>query len=421
MVQPISIAMRYASPNNADSELKEWGMAQTGTESTISGRSTDAWQPDWERLADQIVNRTLRVQSGERVVYLADPEAHPALLEAVRASVLRAGGVEQATILAWTERIVKLRTAQPTWPGSEIFTREARAHADVFNTADVFMWLPTGPEGSSRITHWETEWILGRWRGRGLHFHWFTDPAKPLGHPIHAELERIYERGILELDYAAHARLQEKVVTAIRGKRLRVTTPAGTDVTLTCPADGWYHTNDGDGSHERVLRATCARDREHELPCGAVRSVPAPNSVDGVIALRGGVLPRRQVAWNGFGLDIGAFAEHLDIVFKDGHITELRAGAKQAAMDEQRKTFRGDWDRLGEIVIGTNPLLPTPKEASMPTYWGFGDGWFRFHLGENLESGGTFQGNVWINLWVGDATISADGETIVRDGKLVIG
>jgi hypothetical protein len=98
----------------------------------------------------------------------------------------------------------------------------------------------------------------------------------------------------------------------------------------------------------------------------------------------------------------------------------MRGGRAQAALDAARAGLSGDWDRLGEVVFGTNPLLSTPPGAMMPTYWGFGEGWLRLHLGDNLESGGTFASPVSVNLFFGDATVSAEENVIVRDGTLRI-
>jgi hypothetical protein len=145
-----------------------------------------------------------------------------------------------------------------------------------------------------------------------------------------------------------------------------------------------------------------------------VRSIPEPDSVNGVLSLR------REPAWNGFGIDVARFAADLDLEFRDGRISRLHAGDGQAELDAAWDALRGDKDRLGEIVFGTNPLLTTPAAARMPTYWGFGDGAFRFHLGDNAESGGRFHSNLWLNLFLTDTTITADGETIVRDGACVV-
>jgi leucyl aminopeptidase (aminopeptidase T) len=240
-------------------------------------------QPNWDALAEQIVDRTLRIAAGERVVYLADPHVCPELLDAVRERVLRARAIDQATILNWTPRLAALRT--PSGQALEAATgqQERYAHRDLLNTAG-----------------------------------------------------------------------------------------------------------------------------------GAVRTVPSPDSARGIIALR------REPAWNGAGFPVAQFASHLDIVFQNGRIVELRGGSKRDELDVLRATFAGDWDRLGEVVLGTNPLLTTPAEARMPTYWGFGEGWLRLHLGDNLESGGRFQSEVWTNLFLGTATVTADNTVIVRDGTLLI-
>jgi leucyl aminopeptidase (aminopeptidase T) len=372
------------------------------------------WRPDWEAIADRIVRRTLRVSRGERVVFMADPLTVPGCFEAVREAVWEVGAIEHATILNWTPRLMALRSPAGTSPDPAAAVREAYAHSELLAGADIFMWLPTDHFYRASVTRRESEWILGRWSGRGLHCHWFPDPAQPRGHPIHRELERIYERAILQLDYEAHARRQRAVVDAIRGRTLRVTTPDGTELRFRCPTDGWYHLNDGDQSPEKARRAICARDREEELPCGAVRTIPAEDSVEGVVSLR------RVPGWNGRGIELAKFGEHLDLVFRGGRITELRGGARQAELDAERAWLHGDWDRLGEIVIGTNPLLETPSGAAIPTYWGFGEGVFRAHLGDNLESSGRFESNLWLNVWLTDATIEANGETIVRDGRLLI-
>jgi len=369
------------------------------------------WKPDWPAIADHIVNRTLQIQRGERVIYMIDAWLYADLLDCVRAAVLNVGGIEQATILTWTKRLRELRTPRGTSPDPELVQLEQRAHLDLFQTADVFMWLPNDFTVRGTYTGWETEWILDRWRGRGIHCHWFPDPLAPAGDGVHRKLEYIYQRAILELDYAALKKRQQQLLAAIRGRTLRVTTPEGTDITFSLPADGWYHCNDGELSRERALRAVCARDREEEVPCGAVRTVPAPDSANGVIALR------KTVAWNGFPFDVNEYVP-LDIVFKDGRITELKSSKDNAKLNQIYTSLTGDKDRLGEIVIGTNPLLETPRGASMPTYWGFGDGAFRFHLGDNIESAGKYRSNLWINLFLSDVTVTCGSDILVKDGKL---
>ncbi len=81
----------------------------------------------------------------------------------------------------------------------------------------------------------------------------------------------------------------------------------------------------------------------------------------------------------------------------------------------------GDKDRLSEIVIGTNPLLPlTIEGAAMPVYWAFGAGGFRLHLGDIVESGGPFESSFSAELWFTDATVTADGAPVISEGRLLV-
>jgi len=381
-------------------------------------KSLDAWRPDWSALAAQIVDRSLQVARGERVVYLVDPNECAELFDEVRAAVLRRGGVEQATILGWSRRLAEQRTPGGRALDAETAQRELAAHRGLLATAGIFIWLPTSYAYPEAITTWESERILSDWRGRGVHFHWFPDAGSPPDHPVHRELERVYQRAILDLDYAAHAERQRRLVNAIRGRTIRVTTDQGTDITFACPKDGWYCRNDGDASPARSR--TTARDREEELPCGAVRLIPDKGSARGVIALRGGISGHTW-NWNGTGLDLAKLGDDIDIVFADGRVTELRSKTHQPELDRIRAGLRGDWDRVGELVFGTNPLLVTPPAARMPAYWAFGEGGFRIHLGHNWESGGDYDSDLYINLFFMNTTISvAGGDTMVSGGRLLI-
>jgi leucyl aminopeptidase (aminopeptidase T) len=372
------------------------------------------YTPDWPALAKFVVERTFQVRPGERVVYLADPLRLPEFFDEMRAAMLRAGAIEQATVLSWTPRLSGHRQPSGAALTDAAVHRERVAHLDLLNTADIFIWMPTDFTRRNAITNWESEWMLARWRGRGLHIHWFPDPAQPPGHPIHDELSRIYEKAILELDHEAQSALQDRVIAAIRGRTLRVTTTQGTELTFRCAADGWYGKMDGLSPRSEMDLARCTRDREEELPAAGIRTVPVADSVEGLMSLRG------RPYWNGFGLDFTKFGPDLDLVFRGGRIVELRSKTMQAELDEARARLTGDWDRLGEIVIGTNHLLTTPAGAAMPTHWGHCAGGFRFHLGMNWESGGTFVSNLWVNLLVMDTTVEADGHTIIENGKLLV-
>jgi hypothetical protein len=377
------------------------------TENIMSDEKT--WTPDWAALANQVVNRTLKLAPGERVIYLVDPYEVPGALDEFRAAVLSAGGVEHATILGWSPRLRPLRDKWGQHRDLEARQKEWAAHREIFSGADVFLWLPT------EYAILEPEWLVQHWRGRSVHFHWFWDPLAPPGHPIHAAHQQAIERAILQIDYKNLRQRQDKLVEAIRGKRVRITTPQGTDLRFFCPIDNWYHINDGDASREKVLRAICTRDREEEMPPGAVRTHPGESSVEGVISIRDG----KPFTSGHRGLDGSGFRDSLEFVFQSGKISQIRSATRQRELDDAKKLLTGDWDRIGEIAFGTNPLLVTPPGAAMPTYYGKGQGNIRIQLGDNTESGGHFRSNMWFQIYLENATAEADGKRFLDNGALL--
>ncbi len=375
--------------------------------------STPAAEIRWDALADQIVNRTLHVQPGERVVYLADPAIEPQLFEAVRLAVLKAGGIDHATQLYWTPRLSAERDDSGLNPDPAAAHREEEALLALLETAQVFIWLPNDYSRPGTFSVMQSEWALARWRGRGLHFHWFPDAD---GDPdVTARLYRAYEHAILDLDYSALRATQDRIIAAVRGRTLRVRTPDGTELTVRLDDPGWYHRNDGNVTPDKARAARCARDREEELPSGAIRTMPLADTAEGVIRYRRG----QGVA--GRGLDLSPYTRDLELVFRAGHLVELNAGDRTAELRAAWEAHSGDKDRLTEIVIGSNPLLPlTIPGARMPVYWGFGAGGFRVHLGDIVESGGPFASTFAAELWFTDATVEADGRPILNDGRLLI-
>ena len=90
----------------------------------------------------------------------------------------------------------------------------------------------------------------------------------------------------------------------------------------------------------------------------------------------------------------------------------------QAQLEAEWNAQTGDKDRLGEFVLGCNPLLkPVPGSTFQP-YYGFGDGVMRLTIGENIESGGKNRSSLHRWLMLIDGTVKVGSETIVKDGKI---
>ena len=355
---------------------------------------------DFDGLAKQI-SRTLAPVAGERAILVFDPGYYPELAAAIERR-LASAGVE--AFLAMTFDPPEIVAAADARPGAPKRQDDFVAWlAPVFAKADLFLWLP------ARVLYDDTrlEHLVDGSKVRGIHFHWILDWEGRSPEDI-ARLSKLYEKTILETDYAALSREQDRLIRLLRGRTLRLTSPGGTDLRLAVPADSWFHKNDGDMSAARAHAARGARDREMELPAGALRFIPDRDSAAGRLVIRKTATPDGGV-------------EEATIDFARGRGRVIGAKRGEESFRKQWEAIGGDVDRIGEIVLGTNPLLAAGGSATELPYFGYGAGAVRVSLGDNWESGGPNRtpGNRNWWLFLGDASLEADGRAIVREGRLL--
>jgi leucyl aminopeptidase (aminopeptidase T) len=366
---------------------------------------------DWAKIADQIVNRTLAVQSGERVLVWADPTLLPELTEQVRIAIVRAGAIEVATMILQSPALEQHRKIHRRREDPELKGAEDDVLRRIFDTTDVFIWLP------NRWAHniLQSEDIMRNWPGRSVHFHWVpgwwpwgSDPA------LFEHLSRMYEEA-LDIDYTAMADKQRRAIELLTDSTVHVTTPRGTDLTFRL-SGAHFHRNDGDASHETVAasaRAGSSRDREEELPAGVIRTVDISHA-QGTLVVPNETYP----AWT------GRFVGDMHFDFDNDRIISFKTQHNQAYVDAMWALEVGQKDRIGEFVIGFNPALkviPGHEDDGILPYFGFGEGIVRFSMGYNVESGGENESSFLHNwLYLTDATVTANGTPVLEDGHLVL-
>jgi len=356
---------------------------------------------DWNRIAKLIVHHALKTQPGERVLLHADPTYFPELTEQVRIEITRAGAVEVAAMLLYSPALDAVRRQLRRREDPALRRLEDDALRAVFATADIYIWLPT----SWAYNVWQTEEILTTWRGRSIHFHWIMDVVDPV---VFRAFSVQYERALF-IDYAALADRQRRLVDALRGRRIRLMNARGTDLVFTIPRQAHFHLGNGDASRafiEAHAAPSSARDREVELPCGALRTVDVEGA-EGQL-----VVPEQT-----FG---GRFVGTLRLEWKGGHIKAISSDHHARHVVALWEQETGDRDRIGEFNLGVNPeLRPQPGIAQIP-YFGYGAGVVRVSLGDNFESGGRHRSTFHHWLFLTDATVTADGQTLVDQGELVL-
>ncbi len=359
-----------------------------------------AYDTDWSRIARLIIHQALQTQPGERVLIHADPTYFPALTEQVRIEVNRAGAVELAAHMLHPPGLERIRRELRRREDPTLRGLEDRAMAALFELADIYIWLPT----SWAYNVGQTEEILTRWRGRSIHFHWIMDPVDEA---LFRTLSRVYDEA-LGVDYAALTAHQRRVVDALRDATVEITDPRGTRLRFAL-RQAHFHLGNGDASKAFIdgyARPGSARDREVELPCGAIRTVDIEEA-EGVVVTPPEVFGGRQVG-------------SLRLEFRGNRIARIRSEHHQAYVEAGWAAETGDRDRIGEFNVGVSPKLVMLPGVPYVPYYGYGAGIIRLSLGDNQESGGAHRSSYHQWLFLTDATVRANGRPIIEGGTLVL-
>ena len=354
---------------------------------------------DWIRIARLIVHQSLKIRPGERVIIHADPTYFPALLEQVRIEIVKADAIELCAAMLHSDSLEAVRTSRRRREDQRLKDMEDQAMSELFSLADVYIWLPT----RWAFNVGQTEKILQTWQGRSVHFHWVMDPEDD---PRFRKLSEVYEAALF-IDYSSLSSLQEKLIGALWNSEVHITNPAGTDLTFRLN-QAHFHLGNGDASKEFIAahaRHGSARDREVELPAGAIRTVDIEDA-EGILVCANETFGGRPVG-------------KLKFWFKDNRIVRLESQHHNDFVQAMWDLAVGDKDRIGEFNLGVNSAMKMlPELDDVIPYFGYGDGIVRISLGDNKESGGDYSSSYHQWLFLTNATVQADGKSIVENGNL---
>ncbi len=305
---------------------------------------------DWSRVARLIVHQALRTEAGERVLIHADPTYFPALTEQVRIEVNRAGAVELAAHMLHPPGLERVRRGLRRREDPALRAVEDQVLAALFGLADIFIWLPT----SWAYNAGQTEKVLETWQGRAVHFHWIMDTSTDAA--LFRRLSEVYDAA-LDVDYAALTAHQRRVIDALQDSEVEVTDPRGTRLRFELRR-AHFHLGNGDASKAFIrahARPASARDREVELPAGAVRTVDGTGAA-GVLGTPPEVFGGRSVG-------------SLRLELTGNRITRIASEHHDAFVQAVWQAETSDRDRIGEFNVGVNPRLPMiPGLPASPHY-----------------------------------------------------
>ncbi|HII17281.1 TPA: aminopeptidase [Candidatus Woesearchaeota archaeon] len=200
----------------------------------------------------------------------------------------------------------------------------------------------------------------------------------------------------LAIDYKGLDEKGKKLQKLLRpGAKLHLTTPLGTDLTLTIGPeifnDNGIYTKDGAFGN---------------LPAGEAGFAPVEGTTSGILVIN------KSMA------GVGKLVEPLKLNIKGGFVTGI-AGGKQAGMLKTllKKQRDSSVYNIAEFAVGTNPkakvtglTLEDEKVA----------GTIHMAIGDNTSyAGGTTPSPVHLDGVVGRPTVEVDGKPIIRDGRLL--
>jgi len=356
---PKSAARRAFVQGTAASAIALLGARSPADEATPS-RSQSAEQAeglvafppiDFAGVARKIV-ASLHPQLGERALLLFDPTYYPELATQSELA-LRSAGVEPVVRITFPPLDVPFPVEYESIKNSE------KAWDDMlgplFERVDLLLVLP----GRNQPPDLRWERLLNASRARCIHCHFVLPMIGARSAADVVYLCELYAHAIIHADYPAMSRTMDRIIEQVRGRRLRITSPAGTDLEIDVAADAWFHKSDGDLPKERAARAIAVRDREIEHPGGALRFIPNHESAAGMLVTQ---------------VNVAGVLTRVRMKIRGGVVISAKADGDDGSFQKLWGSYRGDIDKIAEIVIGTNPLLAGELPSGELPYAGYGAG-----------------------------------------------
>lgn len=188
-------------------------------------------------------------------------------------------------------------------------------------------------------------------------------------------------------------RLREKLM---RGKQLRIIAPNGTDLRFEIDERRPVIVYDGIIDEEDIA----AGGTFVTLPSGSVALAPNETSASGEIVFD---VPTPQ---------FGVLVKGLSWRFKDGRVVDYDAAKNLEAVKPVWERATGDKDRIGTFGLGINPRAKFGFLNNAIV-----NGGVSVSIGSNKDLGGVNDTSYFFEGTLSNATVEADGATLLSQGK----
>lgn len=352
--------------------------------------------PRIEKLADILVNYSVNVQAGERILISAGIQARP-LIEEIVKKVAQAGAEPVTRIGLETANYLYLKYGK-----DEVLSRTNEAFFELIKKCDALISI-SSPENTKLMTSVDSDKIMlmqkasmpiseyvmgGNVRWVGCNF-----PVPALAQEAEMSLEEYedFVYGATNIDWAENSKYQDKVKAVFdAGQEVRLIGP-GTDLTFSIAGR---------------LGIKC--DGKNNMPDGEIFYAPVENSANGYIT------------YDFPAIRSGKEVNDVYLEFKDGKVIKATASKNEEFLLASLDTDEGA-RFIGEFGIGVNfGIQRFTKDILFDEKIG---GTIHLALGRAYpESGGTNMSAIhWdmIKDLRKDGKILLDGKVVAENGKFV--
>ena len=366
----------------------------------------------YQELAVRLV-QSASVKPGDVVIVEGGKHMIP-LMEAVAIEVQKAGGMP--TMFLDSDRVTRsFYTEVP----DKYLEQEPRYMGEWFKQVNVLIALPTEEDSKALMAGVPEERFAKIVKSTGFMRNTINSLPVRL---ISINFPTPQNAAAVGMDFAAYQKLTMEAINAdyqaisVKGnklkqilqnaKQIRVTNPAGTDITFSPAAGREIIVNDGIVTEEKA-KSKLFMERSVNLPGG--RGFLAPRETYGI---------RKVVITKGDCKN--APMDNISFDFKNGQIQNFRAGSNGNCFEETMKPYTGPKDMFATFSIGLNPAMHVVEDngAFYRSLWAAG--LVYISIGDNRLYGGTNDTPASFGFRITNATVTIDGQTIVKDGKLML-
>lgn len=365
--------------------------------------------PDYDAIAENLVNQSAAVQPGEMVV-ISGGANQIELMGAIQVAVSKAGGQPLVTLnIPEANKRVLMETPMehlgqlPT--SNLLMTRMADVFLNVGSVQDPGL-LSDAPEERLAVVRKASVPLtraLGNARFRSASLGQTGGiPTQAYADSVGAAFEEMTEIfwKAIAVPPAELATKAGKVAGMLReGTMVRMTSKTGTDLSF---AIGAVPARINAGRTSDVVSASGPANTW--LPAGEAYVCVKAGSATG----------RLVVPWTQFR---GLGVENLSLTFENGRVTSLTADTHQKVLQDYLASSSDNLRELSIMSLGVNAESRPPAGSNYKS-WEMG-GMVTLGLGNNNWAGGSNNSDGALTLHVTDSTLALGGEVVVKEGMLL--